>query len=143
MKGKSMSTVPITAPRTPLASSASTEVSPKVVAANRRLIDGVLIGAGVLAVVVLLIAAGLLTWGNRFAANYVGDELSSQNIKFPSADALTGQGRDDLVSTRISASIPARKPRPTPASSMAICKVSLTGPRTPILAPSNRQPKPT
>ena len=92
-----MSTVPITAPRTPLASSASTEVSPKVVAANRRLIDGVLIGAGVLAVVVLLIAAGLLTWGNRFAANYVGDELSSQNIKFPSADALTGQGRDDLV----------------------------------------------
>jgi hypothetical protein len=96
-EGKSMSTVPITAPRTPLASSASTEVSPKVVAANRRLIDGVLIGAGVLAVVVLLIAAGLLTWGNRFAANYVGDELSSQNIKFPSADALTGQGRDDLV----------------------------------------------
>jgi len=61
------------------------------------LIDGVLIGAGVLAVVVLLIAAGLLTWGNRFAANYVGDELSSQNITFPSADALSGQGRDDLV----------------------------------------------
>jgi len=91
-----MSTVPITAPSAPIASSASTEVSPRV-GVNRRLIDGVLIGAGVLAVVVLLIAAGLLTWGNRFAANYVGDELSSQNITFPSAEALTEEGRTDLV----------------------------------------------
>jgi hypothetical protein len=68
-----------------------------VVAVNRRTIDGVLIGAGILAIVVLAVTAGLLTWGNQFADDYVGRELSSQNITFPSAEELTGQGRDDLV----------------------------------------------
>jgi hypothetical protein len=92
-----VSTVPMTTPTDPGSLSASLAVQPNIVAVNRRTIDTVLIGAGVLAVVVLTIAAALLTWGNRFAAGYVGDELSSQNITFPSADALTGQGRDDLV----------------------------------------------
>ncbi len=96
-----MSTIPIPAPvtasKSSVPSTASIDASPTVVAVNRRLIDGVLIGAGILAVLVLLVSAGLLTWGNRFSADYVGKELSSQNITFPSADALTGQGRDDLV----------------------------------------------
>lgn len=90
---------------TPVAAAGSSPTTPNttpgtpanVISIDRRLIDGALIGAGVLAVVVLAVAAGLLTWGNRFAAGYVGDELSSQNIVFPSADELTAQGRSDLA----------------------------------------------
>src|SRR3546814_11782004 len=32
-----------------------------------------------------------------FSADYVGDELSSQNITFAPAEALEAEGRDDLV----------------------------------------------
>lgn len=64
---------------------------------TRRRIDTVLISFGVLAAVVFLVAAILLTWGSRFADDYVGDELSSQNITFPPAEALQAEGRDDLV----------------------------------------------
>ena len=46
---------------------------------------------------VFAVAGGLLTWGNSFASDYVGNELSSQNITFPSAEALTEEGRTDLV----------------------------------------------
>lgn len=88
---------PATPANSPPSSNGSLDESPTVVTVNRRTIDDVLIGAGILAVVVLLVAAGLLTWGNRFAADYVGGELSSQNITFPSAEELSGQGRDDLV----------------------------------------------
>lgn len=45
----------------------------------------------------LAIAGGLLTWGSNFADDYVHDELAAQNITFPDAEALAGQGRDDLV----------------------------------------------
>ncbi len=93
-----MSTTDYTVPSESIAAAGSHDESAQVVAVDRGMIDKVLIGAGVLAVVVLLLAAGLLTWGNRFAADYVGDELSSQNITFPSAEALSGQGRDDLLS---------------------------------------------
>jgi len=68
-----------------------------VVKVGRRVIDFVLIGIGLLAAVVFTIAGGLLTWGNNFAGNYVHNELSSQHISFPSADALQQQGRGDLV----------------------------------------------
>ena len=68
-----------------------------VVALKRRTIDGVLIGIGVVAAVVFAVAGALLTWGANFASDYVGDELSSQNITFPSAEALTEEGRTDLV----------------------------------------------
>jgi hypothetical protein len=74
----------------------STVPSP-VVALKRRTIDSVLIGFGLVAVVVFAVAGGLLTWGNSFSADYVGDELSSQNITFPSAEALTADGRTDLL----------------------------------------------
>src|SRR6478735_936987 len=87
----------ITAPMIPEPSTTSVEASPNVVAVNRRTIDLVLICTGILAVLVLAGAAILLTWGSRFASDYVGDELASQHITFPSADALSGQGRDDLV----------------------------------------------
>jgi hypothetical protein len=67
------------------------------VALKRRTIDSVLIGFGAVLTVALMVAGGLLTWGSNFAADYVDDELSSQNIAFPPADALTEDGRNDLV----------------------------------------------
>jgi len=68
-----------------------------VVKVGRRVIDYVLIGIGLLAAVVFSIAGGLLTWGHNFSGNYVHNELSSQHIAFPSADALRNEGRADLV----------------------------------------------
>jgi len=72
-------------------------ITAPVVALKRRTIDSVLIGFGVVAAVVFAVAGGLLTWGNSFASDYVGKELSSQNITFPSAEALTEEGRADLL----------------------------------------------
>ena len=68
-----------------------------VVALKRRTIDRVLIGFGVVATAVFLVAGALLTWGNRFSGDYVSKELSSQNITFPSAAQLTTEGRPDLL----------------------------------------------
>ena len=68
-----------------------------VVALKRRTIDKVLISVGVVAAVVFAVSGALLTWGHNFANNYVGDELSSQHITFPSAAALTEEGRTDLL----------------------------------------------
>ena len=64
---------------------------------TRRRIDHLLIGAGFAVAIVLVVAAGLLTWGNSFSEDYVSDELTSQKITFPPAEALEAQGRDDLV----------------------------------------------
>ena len=80
----------------------STTTSPqtpvdKPIPVTRRRIDHLLIGAGVLAAVVLAVAGGLLTWGSNFAEDYVGDELSAQNITFPPTEALIEEGRDDLA----------------------------------------------
>jgi hypothetical protein len=69
-----------------------------VVALKRRTIDSVLIGFGVIATGVFALAGGLLVWGHNFSSDYVGNELSSQNISFPSAADLTAEGRTDLVS---------------------------------------------
>jgi hypothetical protein len=77
--------------------SAAVPVTTPVVAVKRRTIDSVLISLGMVATVVLAVAGGLLTWGAGFSGDYVHDELSSQNISFPSAAALTAQHREDLV----------------------------------------------
>jgi hypothetical protein len=69
----------------------------KPIPVTRRRIDHLLIGAGVVAAVVLAIAGGLLTWGSTFAEDYVGDELAAQNIAFPPAEALVEEGREDLA----------------------------------------------
>jgi hypothetical protein len=68
-----------------------------VVALKRRTIDSVLIGFGVVAMAAFAVAGGLLSWGHNFSSDYVGNELRSQNITFPSAEALTDGGRADLV----------------------------------------------
>jgi hypothetical protein len=75
----------------------SSTAEPPVVALPRRKIDKLLIGLGIVAAVVLVLAGGLLTWGATFANDYVHDELSSQNIFFPSEEELQAEGRDDLV----------------------------------------------
>ena len=74
----------------------TTRVAP-VVALKRRTIDSILIGFGVVAMAAFAVAGGLLTWGYNFSSNYVGTELASQNISFPSAEALTKGDRADLV----------------------------------------------
>jgi hypothetical protein len=63
----------------------------------RRRLDGIVVAVGGVVTIVLLVAGGLLTWGNRFADDYVSRELSSQNISFPDAAALQADGRADLV----------------------------------------------
>jgi hypothetical protein len=68
-----------------------------VVALKRRTIDSVLIGFGVVAMAAFAVAGGLLMWGHNFSSDYVSKELGSQNISFPSADALVKGDRADLV----------------------------------------------
>ena len=88
----------MTATRPVVEAPATTDVPPiGTVALKRRTIDSILIGVGLVAAVVFVIAGALLTWGSRFADDYVGDELASQNITFPDADALTTEGRTDLL----------------------------------------------
>jgi hypothetical protein len=81
----------------PVMERAALDAREPVVAVRRRTVDAVLIGIGIVATVVLATAAGLLTWGNQFAGDYVTDELSAQNITFPSAEELTEEGRTDLL----------------------------------------------
>jgi hypothetical protein len=69
----------------------------KAIVLTRRGIDKVLIGFGVLATLVFVVAGGLLLWGSNFADDYVHDELTSQRINFPPEEALLEEGRDDLV----------------------------------------------
>lgn len=76
---------------------AETELPDDVVHLSRGTIDRVLIGFGLIATLVFAIAGGLLTWGASFSADYVRDELASQNVFFPDEAALRDEGRDDLV----------------------------------------------
>ena len=69
----------------------------KPIPVTRRRVDHLLIAAGVAAAIVMAVAGGLLTWGNQFAEDYVSDELSQQNVTFPSEEALLEEGRTDLV----------------------------------------------
>ena len=64
---------------------------------RRRTIDRILTGFGVVATLAFLVAGVLLLWGSNFSDDYVHDELSSQNITFPTEEELREEGRDDLV----------------------------------------------
>ena len=50
---------------------------------SRKVFDVLTSAGGVVAVVVLLIAGGLLTWGHSFANSNVHDQLAQQQIYFP------------------------------------------------------------
>jgi len=73
------------------------ELTKPVVAVRRRTIDKIMIGIGVVATGAFVVAGSLLAYGANFSDDYVHDELSSQNISFPDAESLNGQGRADLV----------------------------------------------
>lgn len=70
---------------------------PDVIQLRRRTIDTILTSAGALLTVVFVVAGALLLWGSNFAADYVSDELESQQIFFPPEEALLAEGRDDLA----------------------------------------------
>lgn len=73
------------------------EAPDDVVQLRRTMIDRVLIGFGLIATLVFALAGALLTWGASFSADYVRDELASQNVFFPDEASLREEGRDDLV----------------------------------------------
>jgi len=50
---------------------------------QRRTLDAILSAGGLMLVIVLLVAGGLLTWGYKFADNNVHDQLAAQKIFFP------------------------------------------------------------
>lgn len=55
---------------------------------SRKVFDRLTSTAGVVGVVVLLVAGGLLTWGYSFANSNVHDQLSMQQIYFPPKSAF-------------------------------------------------------
>jgi hypothetical protein len=55
---------------------------------SRKVFDKLASGAGIVVVVVLLVAGGLLTWGYSFANSNVHNQLAMQQIYFPSKAAF-------------------------------------------------------
>ena len=55
---------------------------------SRKVFDKLTSAGGVVAVVVLLVAGGLLTWGHSFVNSNVHDQLAQQQISFPTAAAF-------------------------------------------------------
>jgi hypothetical protein len=83
--------------QTPTRSSADDDAAQSPIKLTRHRLDRILTAFGALVTAVLLVAGGLLWWGSSFAGDYVTRELTAQNISFPDAATLSGQGRDDLV----------------------------------------------
>jgi hypothetical protein len=55
---------------------------------SRKVFDTLTSAGGLVAVVVLLVAGGLLTWGHSFVNSNVHNQLAQQQIQFPSAVAF-------------------------------------------------------
>jgi hypothetical protein len=55
---------------------------------SRKVFDKLASGAGIVVVVVLLVAGGLLTWGYSFVNSNVHDQLAQQQIYFPAKAAF-------------------------------------------------------
>jgi hypothetical protein len=55
---------------------------------SRKVFDKLTSAGGVVAVVVLIVAGGLLTWGHSFVNSNVHDQLAQQQIYFPPAAAF-------------------------------------------------------
>ncbi|HEY3485328.1 MAG TPA: hypothetical protein VGK49_08080, partial [Ilumatobacteraceae bacterium] len=58
---------------------------------TRRTIDRLLVWSGLVITVALAVAGALLMWGSNFADDYVTDELTSQQIFFPSEEDLLAE----------------------------------------------------
>ena len=55
---------------------------------SRKVFDVLTSAGGVVGIVVLLVAGGLLTWGHTFVNSNVHDQLAQQQISFPSKAAF-------------------------------------------------------
>jgi hypothetical protein len=55
---------------------------------SRKVFDKLTSGIGILLVVVLLVAGGLMTWGHSFASSNVRTQLVQQQISFPTKAAF-------------------------------------------------------
>jgi len=55
---------------------------------SRKIFDKLTSGIGVLMVVVLVVAGGLMTWGHSFASSNVRTQLTQQQITFPDKAAF-------------------------------------------------------
>jgi hypothetical protein len=55
---------------------------------SRKVFDRITSGFGLVAIVVLVVAGGLLTWGHSFVSSNVHDQLAQQQILFPPAAAF-------------------------------------------------------
>ena len=114
-----------------------------VIALKRRTIDSVLIAVGAVLTAALLVAGALLTWGSEFAADYVDDELSSQNITFPPAAELEEEGRGDLVEFAGEKVNPGTEAEAYASFITGISRTSPVAPPTPSWAtPSGRPRRP-
>lgn len=78
----------LTHPEAPGHKADTFSIDQPVVALKRRTIDSVLISAGAVVTAAFLVAGALLMWGSNFAADYVDDELTSQNVAFPALEAM-------------------------------------------------------
>jgi hypothetical protein len=85
------------APTNVATAAAAPEKTAGTVTVRRRTVDTLLVAAGVVVSAVLIAAGVLLTWGNNFAEDYVGDELTAQHVFFPDQASLEEDGRSDLV----------------------------------------------
>ena len=131
--------------RDPVVTTTDTRPTPvePTVALKRRTIDTVFVGVGVVLVVVLVVAGGLLTWGANFSKDYVNDELSLPEHRLPAGRRPRGRGSHRPAAVRRrTPSTPAPRPRPTPASSTATSKASPTAPPTPTSATPSGRPTP-
>jgi hypothetical protein len=66
----------------------------------RSAFDKLISWTGLALAVVLLAAAGLLTWANTFIGDQVHDQLSMQGITMPAGPALTGLPKADAEALR-------------------------------------------
>jgi hypothetical protein len=55
---------------------------------SRKIFDQLASGVGVVLVVILLVAGGLLVWGHSFAQSNVHNQLAQQQISFPTATEI-------------------------------------------------------
>src|SRR5579862_1172598 len=56
---------------------------------QRKVFDRLASGVGAALVVILLVAGGLLVWGQSFASSNVHDQLAQQQISFPTKTEIT------------------------------------------------------
>jgi hypothetical protein len=89
---------------------------------SRKVFDKLASGAGVVIVVVLLVAGGLMTWGHSFVNSNVHSQLAQQQIFFPSKAAFAHPNGTEITKAM------------TPTVSQYAGQQLLTGPQAKVWA---------